>query len=271
MNIGYDLLTWEGDILRLQFWAHAFEYLKKTGSVFLQTRGQARGLLGDEDRGRRRSRGDAAARGSGRAGRGAGAPGRGTEGEGHRPFRRHRDLRRQGHGLPDVEVRLARPRLPLPDFRGRSAPALVHDLGSGGGAARSPVLRTRRAGVQRHRHAPGVPAEAAEAGAGRARLPRAGGPLDPLLLRDGGADARDRARAGLRPRRRRGKPFVEVSGRKGLGVKADDLLDRLRDKAAAEVARRNTELAPRATRSRSPSRSPSRRSATSWSSSRAAR
>ncbi len=33
MNIEYDLLTWEGDILRLQFWTHAFEYLKKTGSV----------------------------------------------------------------------------------------------------------------------------------------------------------------------------------------------------------------------------------------------
>src|SRR5207248_5751504 len=31
-----------------------------------------------------------------------------------------------------------------------------------------------------------------------------------------------------------GKPFVEVSGRKGLGVKADDLLDRLTDKAAGE-------------------------------------
>ncbi len=28
------------------------------------------------------------------------------------------------------------------------------------------------------------------------------------------------------------RPFVEVSGRKGLGVKADDLLDRLTDKAA---------------------------------------
>jgi arginyl-tRNA synthetase len=40
------------------------------------------------------------------------------------------------------------------------------------------------------------------------------------------------------------KPFVEVSGRKGLGVKADDLLDRLRDKAATEVAKRNAELAP---------------------------
>ena len=38
------------------------------------------------------------------------------------------------------------------------------------------------------------------------------------------------------------RPFVEVSGRKGLGVKADDLLDRLTDKAAGEVAKRNPEL-----------------------------
>ena len=35
----------------------------------------------------------------------------------------------------------------------------------------------------------------------------------------------------------RDRPFVEVSGRKGLGVKADDLLDRLTDKAATEVAK----------------------------------
>jgi arginyl-tRNA synthetase len=38
------------------------------------------------------------------------------------------------------------------------------------------------------------------------------------------------------------KPFVEVSGRKGLGVKVDDLLDLLIRKATAEVARRNPEL-----------------------------
>jgi arginyl-tRNA synthetase len=38
------------------------------------------------------------------------------------------------------------------------------------------------------------------------------------------------------------KPFVEVSGRKGLGVKIDDLLDLLTAKAAAEVAKRNPEL-----------------------------
>jgi hypothetical protein len=29
LNIDYDLLTWEGDILRLQFWARAFEVLKE--------------------------------------------------------------------------------------------------------------------------------------------------------------------------------------------------------------------------------------------------
>jgi arginyl-tRNA synthetase len=39
------------------------------------------------------------------------------------------------------------------------------------------------------------------------------------------------------------KPFVEVSGRKGLGVKIDDLLDLLIEKASAEVAKRNPEVA----------------------------
>src|SRR5206468_654099 len=38
------------------------------------------------------------------------------------------------------------------------------------------------------------------------------------------------------------KPFVEVSGRKGLGVKIDDLLDLLTEKAAVEVGTRNPDL-----------------------------
>src|ERR1041384_2905283 len=38
------------------------------------------------------------------------------------------------------------------------------------------------------------------------------------------------------------KPFVEVSGRKGLGVKIDDLMDLLISKATSEVAKRNPEL-----------------------------
>lgn len=40
----------------------------------------------------------------------------------------------------------------------------------------------------------------------------------------------------------RERDFLEVSGRKGLGVKADDLLDRLEDKALSEVGKRNQDL-----------------------------
>jgi len=43
LNISYDLLTYEGDIVRLKFWAHAFEILKTSGAVFLQTEGKLAG------------------------------------------------------------------------------------------------------------------------------------------------------------------------------------------------------------------------------------
>jgi arginyl-tRNA synthetase len=40
----------------------------------------------------------------------------------------------------------------------------------------------------------------------------------------------------------RGKAYVEMSGRRGYGVKADDLLNALEERSAAEVAARNPEL-----------------------------
>ncbi|MBC7898573.1 MAG: arginine--tRNA ligase [Saprospiraceae bacterium] len=40
----------------------------------------------------------------------------------------------------------------------------------------------------------------------------------------------------------RKRPFIEMSGRKGLGVKADDLIDRLETNALAEVEARHAEL-----------------------------
>ena len=43
MNVDYDLLTWEGDILRLKFWAQAFEVLKAKGAVYLRTEGRLAG------------------------------------------------------------------------------------------------------------------------------------------------------------------------------------------------------------------------------------
>jgi arginyl-tRNA synthetase len=43
MNVDYDLLTWEGDILRLKFWAQAFDVLKASGAVHLRTEGRLAG------------------------------------------------------------------------------------------------------------------------------------------------------------------------------------------------------------------------------------
>jgi arginyl-tRNA synthetase len=40
------------------------------------------------------------------------------------------------------------------------------------------------------------------------------------------------------------RPYIEVSGRKGLGVKADDLIDKLIDKAVEEVDSRHPEAPP---------------------------
>ncbi len=42
----------------------------------------------------------------------------------------------------------------------------------------------------------------------------------------------------------RKRPYVEVAGRKGLGVKADDLIDTLISKARVEVEKRHTDLPP---------------------------
>src|SRR5215216_4002356 len=43
MNVDYDLLTWEGDILRLKFWAQAFDVLKAKQAVYLATEGRLAG------------------------------------------------------------------------------------------------------------------------------------------------------------------------------------------------------------------------------------
>lgn len=47
----------------------------------------------------------------------------------------------------------------------------------------------------------------------------------------------------------RKRPFIEMSGRKGLGVKADDLLDRLEENALAEVESRHPDISDEEKRS----------------------
>lgn len=57
--------------------------------------------------------------------------------------------------------------------------------------------------------------------------------LSPKSLKELGLEVREEDRD---------KSFHEVSGRKGVGIKADDLLDRLEEKAREEVEKRNPEL-----------------------------
>ena len=159
LGIGYDLLTHEGDILRLRFWAHAFEILKASGAVFLQTEGKLAGCwvmrideeavqgCGGRAIGNRRRRGAGSAR------------------KGDRQIERRGDLRRQRPREPVLEVRPAGPGLQLPAVRiagGRPA-AVVDDLGSErpGGAA----VREGDPNLQRHRLTPDVPAGASQPGA----------------------------------------------------------------------------------------------------------
>ena len=169
--------------------------------------------------------------------------------ESHRAIERHGDLRRQGHRESVLEVRPARPRLLLPRLRptatgtrcGRRRPTPGQAQGVptfGRAAAVYNVIDSRQSYLQQL-------LKQALATMGFTEQADA---VDALLVRDGRALARDRARARLRGQpSSSGKPFVEVSGRKGLGVKADDLLDRLIDTAGREVAHAQ----PRARRGRS--------------------
>ena len=61
-----------------------------------------------------------------------------------------------------------------------------------------------------------------------------------LFLRNGRADRRALRRTGIEiSEEDKQRPYVEVSGRKGLGVKADDLIDKLIEKALEEVDSRH--------------------------------
>src|SRR5258708_38926942 len=42
-DIGYDLLTWESDILELGFWRHAFDQLRDAGAIVLVESGKLAG------------------------------------------------------------------------------------------------------------------------------------------------------------------------------------------------------------------------------------
>ncbi len=239
MNIGYDLLTWEGDVLRLHFWAHAFEFLKKTGAVFLQTQGKLEGCwvmrIEDEDASEE-------------------APGEGEAPEADVQEQREKVIVRSDGTVTyvgkDMAYQLWKFGLLDLDFHyrpfgwdngDRALWSTTSDAGQNGGAPRfghaemvCNVIDTRQSYLQKL-------VKQALAVLGFAEQARRSVHYSYAMVALSHATARE---FGYQTSDEAGKPFVEVSGRKGLGVKADDLLDRLTEKAASEVAQRNPEFGP---------------------------
>ncbi|MDR1989930.1 MAG: arginine--tRNA ligase [Acidobacteriaceae bacterium] len=227
LNIAYDLLTYEGDILRLKFWAHAFDILKAQGAVFLQTEGKLAGcwvmriedgqtVEGDDEEAREkvivRSNGVVTYVGKDIANQfwKFGLLGR--------DFRYRRFLE-QANGQPLWATTSAESEPGAPPFGKASRIYNVIDSRQMYlQALLSQALRTLGHPVEADRsiHFSYEMVALSHTTARELGYPP---PVD--------EDAK--------------KPFVEVSGRKGLGVKIDDLLDLLTDKALAEVTRRNPE------------------------------
>jgi len=244
MNIRYDLLTWEGDILRLQFWAHAFEYLKQTGSVFLQTQGKLEGcwvMKIDDDSAPDEPPLEAAAGASS------------AEGEPKTDEQREKVIVRSDGTVTyvgkDMAYQLWKFGLLGRDFHYRvfeqmDGPVWSTTSNASEAGANPPmfgraswvcnVIDTRQSYLQKL-------LKQALAALGYHEQAEHSIHYSYEMVALSHSTARE---LGYDPSIDADRPFVEVSGRKGLGVKADDLLDRLRDKAAVEVAKRNTELQP---------------------------
>jgi arginyl-tRNA synthetase len=240
MNVDYDLLTWEGDILRLHFWTHAFDFLKKTGAVFLQTEGKLKGcwvMRIDETIGEATpAKEDEAS-----------TP---VAGEGDEEPREKVIVRSDGtvtYVGKDMAYQLWKFGLLGKDFHYRVFEDGVAPLWSTASTPQqhqaSPpqfgraswvcnVIDTRQSYLQKLLKQALAVLGYQEQAAHSIHYSYEMVALSHATARELGYDTSEDA----------DRPFVEVSGRKGLGVKADDLLDRLTDKAAEEVAKRNTDL-----------------------------
>jgi arginyl-tRNA synthetase len=233
MNVDYDLLTWEGDILRLKFWAQAFDVLKAKKAVYLATEGRLAGcwvMPIQEDL-------EATSR-----------PGDEAEAE-----EREKVIVRSNGVVTyvgkDIAYQFWKLGLLGKDFNYRvfaqRARGPLWATCTTGGAGGHPmfggaayvynVIDVRQSYLQKLLKQALIAVGHPE-GADRSHH------FSYEMVALSHATARELGYA-LPPDSEDAKrPFVEVSGRKGLGVKADDLLDTLIRSAGTEVGTRNPEL-----------------------------
>ncbi len=262
LNIGYDLLTWEGDIIRLHFWAHAFEFLKKTGAVYMQPEGRLKGCWvmriddGDSEGSEEAAEGNAQrtdlddeARDPATA---AGAEAAAADGAKDKETREKVIVRSDGtvtYVGKDMANQLWKFGLLGKDFYYRvfaernGQPPLWSTTSHAEAASSAPpsfgraswvcnVIDTRQSYLQKLVKQALAALDYQQQAAHSVHYAYEVVVLSLATARELGysTDAVEN------------RQFVEVSGRKGLGVKIDDMLDRLIEKASVEVAKRNPEI-----------------------------
>jgi arginyl-tRNA synthetase len=246
MNVDYDLLTWEGDILRLKFWAQAFEVLKARGAVYLRTEGRLAGcwvmpIQEELESTPPPSRDDSQAR-----------SGETPEDDEDTEEREKVIVRSNGVvtyvgkdiayqfwklGLlgRDFQYRVFAERPHGPLWATCSENGLSSHPSYGGAAYVYNVIDVRQSYLQKLLKQALIAVGHPE-GAERSHH------FSYEMVALSHATARELGFAPAPDSEEARRPFVEVSGRKGLGVKADDLLDMVIRKARDEVAKRNPEL-----------------------------
>ena len=241
LGVGYDLLTWEGDILRLHFWATAFDQLKTRGAVFLQTEGRLKGCwvmpIDDGQAAEPDAKSDAKP-----------ADDAATDDEtGQREkviVRSNGTVTYVGKDIAnqfwkfgllgrDFHYRIFERRNGTPLWATTSRPGQAQGTPKFGQAsAVYNVIDSRQSYLQQL-----LKQALSTMGFGREADRSTHYSYEMVALSHAtaqmlGYDASESA----------GKAFVEVSGRRGLGVKADDLITQLVDTAEREVTARNPEL-----------------------------
>jgi arginyl-tRNA synthetase len=227
IDVRYDLLPWESDILRLKFWERAYELLKETRAIRLATSGKNTGCwvmdLDVESTAESEEPGDADEKVIVRSNGTVTYVGKDIAYQmwklglldrrfGYRPF----------HRYPDGQIVWS-----TTGGSDEGAPPF------GAGDRVYNVIDVRQSYLQEVVQR-GVALLASEEARERSHhFSYEMVALTPRTCRELGFE--------VSPEDEK-RPYLEVSGRKGLGVKADDLLDQLETKAKAEVDARNPEL-----------------------------
>ncbi len=230
LGIRYDLLARESEILHLHFWERAFQLMKERGAIHFTSEGRTKGCwvmpfeshTGTEehesDKIIVRSNGTVTYTGKDIAYQ-LWKLGRLGLDFNYKPFRSYPD----GHATwvtttePNAETQ---PEVPRPDFGGG---VIVYNVIDSRQSYPQEIVRKGVAAI--------VPELGEEASV---HLSYEMVALSPAACEELGIKLSDEDRK---------RPYIEMSGRKGLGVKADDLINRLEADALAEVISRHPDLA----------------------------